>query len=207
MSEYDISLRPINYQPGLNAAPVSILRLQNNAISNVNGQDAKIVISSFETRVILHENCPKIERRDGSETENCFTIRNSNGDTSSSVLNLYNAPNSYVDYEMRFHPERIGRIETRDKTKRSFTVDINVRISYYEDPDGNPDNRNTTQEIVYRFIHTINIRPQDKWLCIDYGTSAIAACYGTNILNLNKQKRRVFEGGGYNVAHIKITDT
>lgn len=198
VSEYDISLRPINYQPGLNAAPVSILRLQNNAISNVNGQDAKIVISSFETRVILHENCPKIEMRDGYETENCFTIRNSNGDTSSSVLNLYNAPNSYVDYEMRFHPERIGRIETRDKTKRSFTVDINVRISYYEDPDGNPDNRNTTQEIVYRFIHTINIRPQDKWLCIDYGTSAIAACYGTNILNLNKQKRRVFEGGGYN---------
>ena len=100
---------------------------------------------------------------------------------------------SETKLKLTFHPEQIAKIRWDHSDFYIFTLISNIELDYIENRDG-ADLRELDDRLQH-FNATIEqqvyLEPNEEWLCVDYGSSAIVAVYDGKLIDLKKQKTAV----------------
>lgn len=126
---------------------------------------------------------------DGNEWE----LLNSNGG-----LFLKNGKDSFTSLDLTFCPSQIAEVVGTGK-ECSFAVETVVSFDYYENKKGLPYSDSDFKHFSITLHWNLQLEPYPEWLCVDYGSSAIVCKYDKEIIDLKRQKEKVFsdERNGY----------
>lgn len=106
-------------------------------------------------------------------------------------LFIPNGPDAATTINLLFNPTRIA--DVYDAPTYDFQVRSIVSFDYWEDRDGtgvlDDEHRKQARFPVTWHLH---LHPNPDWLCVDYGSSAIVCKYGSKIIDLKKQKEKIF---------------
>lgn len=111
--------------------------------------------------------------------------------SSSKGLFIPNGPDAKTELEITFDTTKIADLlRSQDYNFRVQTV---LTFDYWEDKDGtgilDEDSKRTGRVPITWQLH---LEPNDEWLCVDYGSSAIVCRYDKDILDLKGQKDLIF---------------
>lgn len=111
--------------------------------------------------------------------------------SSGSGMILRNGKNSFTDFIVTFDP---GKVMTALQTKDfRFMSILTVEFDYIENSIGKPFDSMTPQHFRFEVRQPLYLKPNPRWLCIDYGSSAIVCKYDENVLNLRSRKTSILK--------------
>ena len=73
-----------------------------------------------------------------------------------------------------------------------FEVETLLTFDYCENKDGLNVEKLDFQTFKLPIIWKLRLEPHPEWLCVDYGSSAIVCKYADELINLKKQKEKIF---------------
>lgn len=110
---------------------------------------------------------------------------------SSEGLFIPNGTDAKTTINISFNPS--GIIDLLNSKTYDFQVNSVLTFDYWEDKDGlGTLSDETRKEGKIPVAWNLHLEPNPEWLCVDYGSSAIVCCYDNEILDLRKQKNRIF---------------
>lgn len=116
-----------------------------------------------------------------------------------------NGANASTSINISFDPS--GIIDLYNSPSYDFTIKSELTFDYWEDKDGRgvltEDDKKIGRVPISWQLH---LEPNPEWLCVDYGSSAIVCRYDKEILDLKKQKDRIFrnaDGGQFKLDTIE----
>ena len=123
----------------------------------------------------------------------CWSQLNSNGG-----LFLKNGKDSFTSLDFTFNPSQIAEVVGTD-SECDFAVDTVLSFDYYENKKGQPYSYDDFKHFSMTVHWNLKLEPYPEWLCVDYGSSAIVCKYDKKIIDLRRQKDKVYsdERNGY----------
>lgn len=111
---------------------------------------------------------------------------------------LKNGKDSFTSLDLTFNPSQIAEVIGTD-SECNFAVETVVSFDYYENKKGQPYSDGDFKHFSMILHWNLHLEPYPEWLCVDYGSSAIVCKYDKKIIDLKKQKDKVFsdERNGY----------
>lgn len=111
--------------------------------------------------------------------------------SSGSGVILRNGRNSYRDFTVTFDPAKV-MIALQTKDFRFMSV-LTVEFDYVENSFGKSFDSMTPQHFRFEIRQPLYLKPNPRWLCIDYGSSAIVCKYDDNLLKLRSRKTSIIK--------------
>lgn len=109
----------------------------------------------------------------------------------SSGYMLRNGADSHTDFTVTFDPAKVlNAVQTRDF--HFFSI-LTIEFDYVENSTGKPFDSFTPQHFRFDVRQPLFLKPNPRWLCIDYGSSAIVCKYDDTILNLHTRKSAILK--------------
>ncbi len=125
--------------------------------------------------------------------------------SSSAGVILRNGRNSNMDLTLTFDPAKV-MIALDTKDFRFMSV-LTVEFDYIENSFGKPYDSITPHHFRFEIRQPLYLKPNPRWLCIDYGSSAIVCKYDESLLSLRSRKAAILKKalGKDNKALLKDT--
>ncbi|MDE6409358.1 MAG: hypothetical protein K2K81_03820 [Muribaculaceae bacterium] len=111
--------------------------------------------------------------------------------SSSAGVILRNGRNSFKDFMITFDPVKVMlALQTKDF---HFMSVLTVEFDYIENSFGKPFDSLTSEHFRFEIRQPLYLKPNPRWLCIDYGSSAIVCKYDDTVLNLRSRKNVILK--------------
>lgn len=182
---------PLSFVPKSRLMGVACVTLANIATASPNPR-AGLYIKNLTLSESV-DNDVKIIGEDRTEITNFVKAEGPGVDAMRSTVGLFipNGLNARTVIRLSFNPERIADV-INSKTY-DFRVRTVLSFDYWEDKDG-LGNLDEADKKVCKIpvIWELHLKPNPEWLAVDYGSSAIVCRYDTEVLNLKKQKDKIF---------------
>lgn len=138
-----------------------------------------------EIRVLDEEDNPleSFIRLETVNEEDLIKMKNGQG------FFLQNGREASIALSLLFDPSRISRLTDM---ANEFEVHSLLVFDYCENKDGLPPSRCQFKTFKLPVEWHLRVEPYPEWLCVDYGSSAIVCHYGGKLINLNTQKKALF---------------
>ncbi len=104
---------------------------------------------------------------------------------------LPNGPGSECRFMITFDAKRVMKVLDTD-TYRFFSV-VTVEFDYIENNTGESYSNLQPKKFRFEMRFPLYLKPDPKWLCIDYGTSAIVCKYGNELVDLRSRKASIIK--------------
>lgn len=133
-----------------------------------------------------------------TENENQFELRTENDELAPSTISAENlfseeiipdGSNKKLIVKLIFDPSSINSVNTDNQ---EFTIKTTLSFKYFENTEGISfdEGERKKQEVLIEW--PIRLLPHNEWLCIDFGSSAIACKYDSDLLRLNSRKKEIY---------------
>lgn len=177
------------------------LTIKNTADSGL--PHAGLIIGHFQYTVSFEEDNVIEDYVGGKEREEVFHfIESDGGHLLKTIIEKYHQieskPGDDIELNLIFTGRDIKRLFHIANEKKNYETTVLVKFSFdYWLNDGGYDIERATRSGSNLFSATLRLpvfqKPCDKWLGIDFGTSAIVSMYDNETLDLRGQKTQLFQ--------------
>lgn len=106
-------------------------------------------------------------------------------------LNILNSKNAKTRIRLTFDCQNIA--DVKNCKDYHFCVNTTIAFDYYENRDGLELTKVEKKTFKLTIQWKLYLLPNKKWLCVDYGSSAIVCKYGDELLKLNNRRLEVLD--------------
>lgn len=187
---------PIPFLPFSTLPTERSIKMYNIASTPNKGNTAGLIISHLEQSTEILDGVEVL----GKEDNVLQDFVNIDGDdidrlrskSAGHGLFIPNAPEAYTEIRVTFDHSQIA--DLNESHDYCFKAKTTLSFRYYENRDGLPLNRlhelkekEHKEDIEWYF----RLLPNDQWLCIDYGSSAIVCQNGDSLIKLGNRRKKL----------------